>query len=129
MGGVDGWCGWVVWMGGVDGWCGWVVWMGGVDGWCRWVVWMGGVDGWCGWVVWMGGVDGWCGWVVWMGGVDGWCGWNLEGGELGSLLRLWTGRFMETIDLKGVLRVGADILLSCQINPLMDKINFVKSCI
>ena len=23
VGGVDGWCGWVVWMGGVDGWCGW----------------------------------------------------------------------------------------------------------
>jgi hypothetical protein len=29
--------------------------MGGVYGWCVWVVYMGGVYGWCVWVVCMGG--------------------------------------------------------------------------
>ena len=37
----------MVCLGGVVGWCGWVVWLGGVAG-------LGGVVGWCGWVRWFG---------------------------------------------------------------------------
>ena len=53
MGGVDGWCWWVVMR---------VVLLGGVDG-RRWWVLLGGVRG---------GVDGWCRWVVLTGGLGGW---------------------------------------------------------
>ena len=38
--------------------------VGGVDGWCWWVVLVGGVGWWCWRVVLVDGVDGWCWWMV-----------------------------------------------------------------
>ena len=42
--------------------------VGGVGGWCWWVVLAGGVGGWGWWAVLVGCVGGWCCWVVLVGG-------------------------------------------------------------